>query len=82
MDPRNPLGRLDRLSRYPAVRALRVTLEGGGAERSIEVQLATGSRRTFRAGVGTSWVGLLDRVQTWLDRVGGDEREAAREDAR
>ena len=67
MDPRNPLGRLDRLSRDPSVRRLVLTFEredgAGDAVKTLELETAAGRRRTIRMRDGWSWIDLLDRLQ-------------------
>jgi len=70
MDPRNPLGRLDRLSRQPNVARLSLSFESTGADlkRSIEVVTIDGRRKQFRLGPRSSYVDLLDRVAAFLDR--------------
>lgn len=74
MDPRNPLGRLDRLSRHPAVAELSLTFAAGpsGARRRVvEVRLTDGRRRGFELRAGQSYLDLLDRLSTFLS----NERE-------
>lgn len=79
MDPRNPLGRLDRLSRDPRIARLAVRFDATGSgevARCIEVELKDGRRRSFRLGPATSWVDLLDRLAGFLGRLalGGRRR--------
>jgi hypothetical protein len=67
VDPRNPLGRLDRLARRKDVVRLALRLEDRGRARSIDVVSADGSQRTFRLGEHGSYVDLLDRVAAFLE---------------
>lgn len=70
MDPRNPLGRLDRLSRDPNVLELQVTFrrEGDDVARALSVKTADGRVRTVAMREGWSWIDLLDRLQRVVER--------------
>jgi len=66
MDPRNPLGRLDRLSRDPSVHELVLSFSRDDADdvvRTVRVETTDGRRRTIRMREGWSWIDLLDRLQ-------------------
>ena len=80
MDPRNPLGRLDRLALRAEVRRLTLTFENGaaGCTRGVEVVTRDGARRAFALEPGTSWVDLLDRLAAHLDRMQRRKRGARR----
>jgi len=73
LDPRNPLGRLDELSRRPAVRRLTLEFIGSGdgeVERGVVLELTDGRKSEFVLRVGTSWIDLLDAIQTFVESFG------------
>ncbi len=69
MDPRNPLGRLDRLSRDPNVASLDLSFRRRGdvVVRTLHVRTADGRERTVTMREGWSWIDLLDRLQRTLE---------------
>ncbi len=70
MDPRNPLGRLDRLSRDRRVRRLVLTFDGarsGSVTRGVALELHNGRRGAFELNHGSSWVDLIDQLQGFIE---------------
>ncbi len=74
MDPRNPLGRLDWLSRHENVAEVSLRfLRGpdGQTIRRFEVTTKDGKLRTITMGKRQSWIDLLDRLHQAIDSSGG-----------